>query len=156
MNYMEIKTNSIENGEGFRVALFVSGCDIHCVNCHNPESWSFSAGEEFTDDTMKELCNELKKNHVKGLSILGGEPLAKQNIMDTLRIASAVKYVLPNKDIWLYTGYAWEEVEEKIGHVKDIFDVIVSEPYIDELHTNGKFYGSENQTIRRRSNKWSI
>ena len=110
MNYAEIKYNDIANGIGVRTSLFVSGCSHHCKGCFNEIAWDYNYGEEFTNDILDNILNSLKPDYIAGLSILGGEPLDPKNAFDVASIAIAVKNHYPEKDIWLYTGYNFDDI----------------------------------------------
>ena len=146
MNYGTIKPVDIVDGIGCRVGLYVSGCTRHCQGCHNPEAWDFGYGKRFTTDTINEILSLLNKPYIKGLSILGGEPLHSSNIIDVMVLCKKVREKLPEKTIWLYTGYVWEEVKN-LPIMEDI-DVLVDGEYI-ESHRDLtlRFRGSSNQRI---------
>ena len=101
MYYGNIKGFSIENGVGVRVSLFVSGCRNHCKNCFSPQTWNFTYGEPFTEETEKELLEELAPDHIHGLTILGGEPFEPENQKDILPLILKVRRELPGKTIWM-------------------------------------------------------
>ena len=156
MNYAEIKTCDIANGPGIRVTLFVSGCTHRCQNCFNEETWDFKYGSPFTADTENELINALRPGYVKGLTLLGGEPLERSNQQELLPFIRRVKKELPGKDIWCYTGYTyerdvlermcaeWEETKELLSYI----DVLVDGEFVQALKDLGlRFRGSSNQRI---------
>lgn len=156
MNYAEIKTCDIANGPGIRVTLFVSGCTHRCQNCFNEETWDFKYGSPFTADTENELINALRPAYVKGLTLLGGEPLEHSNQQGLLPFIRRVKKELPGKDIWCYTGYTyerdvlermcaeWEETKELLSYI----DVLVDGEFVQALKDLGlRFRGSSNQRI---------
>ena len=105
MRYNLIRMMDISNGPGVRVSIFMQGCEFRCENCFNPETWDFRGGKEFTDSTIKEVLDYADKDHIEGLSILGGEPLHPKNIEGTARLAKAFKERYPNKNVWVWTGY---------------------------------------------------
>ena len=105
MNYHLIRTDDMLNGSGLRVVLFVSGCDNHCDGCHNPETWDINGGIHFDNNVLNQILKELDKDYISGLTISGGEPLKYENLPDVYNIITMVKTKLPNKNIWLYTGY---------------------------------------------------
>lgn len=113
MNYIKISKYDTSNGIGIGVVLWVSGCHCHCYNCHNPSTWDFNAGQPFTEETMQELLNSLNKPYISRLTLSGGHPLEPQNLDTVYKIVKTVKEKFPNKSIWLYTGYTWEEILEK-------------------------------------------
>lgn len=108
MNYASIKKTDIANGVGVRVSLFVSGCTHHCKECFNPETWNFEYGNPFTKEVEEELLEALKPPHIKGLTLLGGEPLEPVNQRGLLPFLRKVKERFPDKTIWCYTGYTLE------------------------------------------------
>lgn len=150
MNYIKITKNDIANGEGIGVVLWVSGCNCRCYNCHNPQTWDFNAGQPFTEYTMQELLAELNKPYISHITISGGHPLEPQNADDVLKIVKRVKMVFPNKNIWIYSGYVWEDIitKPKLTEIMKYCDVVVDGAYIDELRDlTLQFRGSSNQRI---------
>lgn len=161
MNYEKIDKCSVSNGLGVRTVLWVSGCDIHCRNCQNPQTWDFNSGIPFTEDTMQEILYELTKPYIKGLTMSGGHPLAPQNLTEVYKIVKRVKMVFPDKDIWIYTGYTWEQIIDEDKFYEDyevnspspldvakLCNVLVDGAYIDELRDISlQFRGSSNQRI---------
>ena len=99
MNYEKVDKCSVSNGAGVRTVLWVSGCDVHCHNCHNPQTWDFNSGIPFTDDSMQEILYDLSKPYIKGLTLSGGHPLDPHNAPKVLEIVKRVKMIFPNKDI---------------------------------------------------------
>ena len=150
MNYEKIDKCSVSNGTGIRTVLWVSGCDIHCRNCHNQQTWDFNSGIPFTENTMQELLYDLSKPYIKGLTLSGGHPLDPHNAPKVLEIVKRVKMVFPNKDIWIYSGYEWEDIikNETLREILKYTDVLVDGAYIDELRDISlPFRGSSNQRI---------
>ncbi len=146
MRYNLIRKMDISNGPGVRVSIFMQGCQFHCKNCFNPETWDFNGGEEFTDDTIKKVLDLCDKSEVKGLSILGGEPMNPTNIEGTTKLAKAFKEKYPEKNIWTWSGYRYEDLKDK--EVMKYIDVLVDGNYKDELHNPTlKWKGSENQRV---------
>ena len=155
MNYATIKKNDVANGEGVRVSLFVSGCTHHCDGCFNSETWDFEFGEKYTDKTEDEIIAALGKEYIKGLSLLGGEPFEPQNQGDVLALAKRARKTYPDKDIWCYSGYLYEELSQgKVGNseiCKELLsniDVLIDGEFMQEkkdLHL--RFRGSANQRI---------
>ena len=109
MNYGEIKTCDIANGEGVRVSLFVSGCTHHCKNCFNDVAWDFGYGKPFTEETEEMLLEALEPDFVDGLSLLGGEPFEPENQRALLPFLKKVRERFPKKNIWCYTGYLFDK-----------------------------------------------
>ena len=146
MNYAGIKKVDIANGPGVRVSLFVSGCRNHCPGCFNPETWDFDYGEPFTEKTEEELIKALRPSWIQGLSILGGDPMEPENQAELLPFLRRVKEELPEKDVWLYTGYRLESVSS--SPLLDLVDVVVDGPFIEaEKDISLAFRGSRNQRI---------
>ena len=150
MNYHNIKTDDMLNGDGLRATCWVSGCSIGCFNCYNPQTWDFNSGIPFTDDTMQEILYDLSKPYIKGLTLSGGHPLDPHNALKVLEIVKRVKMVFPNKDIWIYSGYVWEDIikDETLREILKYTDVLVDGAYVDELRDISlAFRGSSNQRI---------
>ena len=156
MHYAEIKTCDIANGPGISVTVFVSGCTHRCQNCINEETRDFHYGKPFTAETENELLNALRPAYVKGLTLLGGEPLEHSNQQGLLPFVRRVRKELPEKDIWCYTGYTFETdvlgrmcVEhEETKELLSYFDVLVDGEFVQELKDLGlRFRGSSNQRI---------
>ena len=146
MNYCGIKKTDIANGPGVRVSLFVSGCRNHCQGCFQPETWDFGYGEPFTTETENELMSALRPSWVQGLSILGGDPMEPENQTALLPFLRRVKAELPDKDVWLYTGYTFEAVSG--SPLLAFVDVVVDGPFIEEEKDISLcFRGSRNQRI---------
>ena len=156
MNYATIKKCDVANGPGIRVSLFVSGCNHHCKGCFNSVAWDFNYGNKFDENAMKDIFDELDKDYVEGLSLLGGEPLEHVNQQGLLPLVKKVKEKYPNKTIWCYTGFDFEkdvigrmcnEYDETIELVNNI-DVIVDGKFeIEKKNPSLKFRGSENQRL---------
>ena len=148
MRYNTIRKMDISNGPGVRVSIFMQGCRFHCKNCFNPETWSFEAGEEFTDDTIEEVLKLCERPHIVGLTILGGEPFNEENIEGTKKLAKMFRERCPEKNLWGWSGYTFEEYLKNHEDVIKYFDVIVDGQYIDELHDfKLEWRGSSNQRV---------
>lgn len=156
MNYAEIKTCDIANGEGVRLSLFVSGCTHHCKNCFNPETWSFDYGNPFTNETEKYILSELKPGYVEGMTLLGGEPFEPQNQRALLPFLRRVRAQFPDKTIWCYTGYLFDKELlnesrarcECTDEMLSLIDVLVDGEFVQELYNISlQFRGSSNQRI---------
>lgn len=113
MNYIKISKYDTANGTGIGIVLWVSGCNCRCHGCHNSQTWDFNAGQPFTENTIQELLEALDKPYIFRLTLSGGHPLEPQNLETVYKIVKTVKEKFPNKSIWLYTGYAWEEILDK-------------------------------------------
>ena len=145
-NYAKIKPVDVANGSGVRVSLFVSGCTHHCKGCFNSELWDHAAGEELTDDVILKVLDLCDKPYIRGLSLLGGEPLDPNNIQRLLLLCRLFKIRYPHKDIWCYTGYLWDQV--KRYHIMKYIDVLVDGKFVQNFaDPRLKFRGSKNQRI---------
>lgn len=148
MNYCGLKKTDIANGPGVRVSLFVSGCRNRCKGCFNPESWDFHFGKPFTEEAANEIIEALRPSWIQGLSVLGGDPMEPENQMALLPFLERVRAELPDKDIWLYTGYRFESVFG--SPIMALIDVIVDGPFVEEeKDISLVFWGSRNQRIIR-------
>lgn len=146
MKYHNITKDDMLNGDGLRVVLWVSGCEHHCHNCQNPITWNPAIGLDFDEAALNEICEQLEKDHVAGLTFSGGDPLHPNNRFDVFIIASYLKSKYPNKTIWLYTGYTWEDICDLTGLVN--IDVIVDGQFVEELKDiNYHWAGSTNQRV---------
>lgn len=146
MNYIKITKYDIANGPGVRVVLWVSGCRLHCYNCHNPETWDIDAGQIFDENAKKELFDALSKPYIQGITLSGGHPLEPENAPVIYILCKEIKKTFPDKDIWLYTGLLYEKIKE--NPILDFVDVVVDGPYIDEKRNISlKYRGSENQRV---------
>ena len=124
----------------------MQGCPFHCKNCFNPETWDFEGGKEFTQETIDKVLELSNKNEVKGLSILGGEPMAPTNIEGTAKLAKAFKEKYPDKNVWAWSGYKYEQIKDQ--DALKYIDVLVDGNYEDELHDPTlKWKGSSNQRV---------
>lgn len=156
MYYGEIKDCDIANGTGVRVSLFVSGCTNHCKNCFQPQTWAFDYGEPFTEETENELIKLLGKDYICGLTVLGGEPFEPSNQKTIYPFLKNVKTVYPNKSIWIYSGFTFEELTDLNSYphceytlgILELSDILVDGRYDDSLKDISlKFRGSSNQRI---------
>ena len=155
MNFAKINKNDIANGSGVRVTLFVSGCTHHCKGCFNQEAWDFEYGEPFTEEIEAELLEALSPSYIKGLTLLGGEPMEPQNQRVLVGFLEKVKQQFPNKSIWCYSGYTFEELTGKSRARCDVtdrmlsyIDVLVDGKFVEELKDISlRFKGSSNQRL---------
>jgi anaerobic ribonucleoside-triphosphate reductase activating protein len=147
LRYNKIRKMDISNGPGVRVSIFFQGCEFHCKNCFNPETWNFDKGEEFTDEVIEKVLDLCKEDHIAGLSILGGEPMHPKNIEGTTKLAKAFKEKYPDKTIWAWSGFLFDEyVKDK--EVVKYLDVLVDGQFVDELRNPTlKWKGSANQRV---------
>lgn len=146
MHYSKIINCDIANGPDFRVSLFVSGCRNKCPGCFNPEAWDFNYGQEFTWDTLHEIERLLRNPYIKGLSILGGDPFEPENQEWVSTLCAYVKHNCIGKDIWVWTGYAFEDLQDL--PVMDHIDVLVDGRFEeDKKDLRLKWRGSSNQRL---------
>ena len=198
IHYASIRNLDISNGEGIGVALFVQGCHFHCYNCFNTEAWHFNGGKEWTTEVKGKFLELIDRPYIKRVSILGGEPLADENLDDVLDLvtevnkrynfqkadsanpckmgvsedknADEIRLLFPNKSIWIYTGYTWNEIfkndssiqayymydymgndfinNEKRKQIISQCSIIVDGRYVDsQRNPSKKFAGSDNQRV---------
>lgn len=146
MRYHNITHDDMLNGAGLRVVLWVSGCEHKCYNCHNKITWDINNGLIFDENAKKEIFDALEKNYIKGITFSGGDPLHKQNRQEIFNLIKNIKNNFPTKDIWLYTGYTWEEINDL--DIIEYIDVLVDGKYIDEASSEElQWKGSSNQRV---------
>lgn len=153
MKYNSIKDFDIKQGDGINVSLWTQGCPHHCKNCHNPETWSFDQGKEFTDETIEKIIEMLNSEDVhKNLSILGGEPLVCQNLPMLNKLITQVKK-RTNAKIWIWTGYVLEELflqsnsDMNLLSILANIDYIVDGKFIESKKIESRYKGSSNQRV---------
>lgn len=156
MYYGTIKNFDVADGPGCRVSLFVSGCRNHCPGCFNQETWDFHYGQEYTAETEQMILQALAPDYIQGLSLLGGDPFEPENQRELFRLLRSVKSAFPKKDIWAYTGYTLEKLQNAEGHPRceatdemlSMIDILVDGPFIEaRKNISLRFRGSENQRI---------
>jgi len=155
MNYSNLKPYDVANGVGVRVSLFVSGCGHACPGCFNPEAWQFSFGERYTHETERQVIDALGPDHIRGLTLLGGEPLHPRNRPDVLALVEKVRGEHPKKDIWCYTGYHFDREllpesasDEILRRLLEQIDVLVDGRFVlARKSMNVRFRGSDNQRV---------
>ena len=156
MNYADIKKYDIAKGVGVRVSLFVSGCRHHCKGCFNSEAWDFSYGKPFTDETIEEIMSAVNKDYIRGLSLLGGEPLDPDNRSEVLRLLQIFRARFPEKTVWCYSGYFFDtELLPQIDagdatllQLLELVDVLVDGRFVEaQKDLDLRFRGSSNQRI---------
>ena len=148
MKYHNITKDDMNNGDGIRVVLWVSGCSHHCKGCQNPETWNPKHGLEFTESEVNELYTELDKAYISGITFSGGDPLHEMN-RDTIKsLCLDIKKRYPNKNIWIYTGYVYDEIKDFTESFLGEGDVVVDGKYIKEL-PKSDWVGSCNQKVIR-------
>ncbi len=154
MNYADIKRCDVANGPGVRVSLFVSGCTHHCKECFNPETWDFDYGTPFTEETIALILDYMKPDYIRGITLLGGEPLEHENQKGLLPLVRQIRERYPEKTVWCFTGYdferdvtgrmmqQWPETKELLSYI----DVMVDGEFeIDKKDLGLVFKGSSNQ-----------
>lgn len=153
MRYASMRSMDISNGENLGVSLFVQGCPIHCEGCFNKEAWDFNGGKEWTIETENKFLELASKPYIRRISILGGEPLADENCEAVSNLIIHLKSQMPEKQIWLYTGFTFNQVIKTIDVLYKIVsilncDVLVDGPYIHSLRDPSlKWRGSSNQRV---------
>lgn len=165
MKYASVRSMDISNGENVGVSLFVQGCpEPHCSNCFNPETWDFNGGKEWTEETENKFIKLASRPYIQRISILGGEPLADQNLDGVLKLVNKIRVLLPDKIIWLYSRFTWEQImypivtddfnpkrEEMLQKRRDIIsqcDILIDGRYIDsQRDVSLKWRGSANQRV---------
>ncbi len=156
MHYASIKKYDVANGEGIRISLFVSGCPHHCKNCFNKEAWDYDYGNLFTEKEENDILDFLNNDYIKGLSLLGGEPMFPENQKRLIPFLKKVKDKYPDKDIWCYTGYIYDkeiinDMCKKNDFTKEFLsyiDVLVDGRFIESKKDVSLFFrGSSNQRI---------
>lgn len=162
MYYGEIKNCDIANGEGVRVSLFVSGCTHHCKDCFNPQTWSFTYGQPYTEETEETLLHLLAPAYIDGITLLGGEPMEPDNQRALLPLLRKIRAQLPQKSIWCFTGYTLDEdlwhpdgstpdsraYCEVTAELLSLIDVLIDGEFIaEQKNISLRFRGSENQRI---------
>lgn len=152
MKYAKIKKTDVANGPGVRVSIFVSGCHHHCEGCFNSEAWDFNYGNDFTEDTIQEIIEAMNHDYITGLSLLGGEPFELINQKGLLPLLKKVKEVYPDKTIWAYSGFLYDELKEmdypETKEILSLIDVLVDGKFVESLKDpNLYFRGSSNQRV---------
>lgn len=169
MRFASMRNLDISNGEGVGVSLFVQGCNRHCFNCFNPDTWDFNGGKEWTEETKNKFIKLIDRPYINRISVLGGEPLAEQNLDEVLSLIKEIRISFPEKTIWLYTGYTFEECQpfsengllsgskfapnlqkilKKRWEIISNVDVLVDGEYIDgQRDVTKKWAGSKNQQV---------
>lgn len=156
MNVGEIIFADCANGSGIRVSVFVSGCTNRCPGCFQPETWNFNYGKPFDEAMLQQIMTELTKPYYRGLTLLGGEPFEPSNQSELVKLIRRVRRELPAKDIWMYTGFTYEDElapggakhTEVTDEILDSIDVLVDGRFVLEKKNLAlRFRGSENQRI---------
>ena len=157
MHVGEVMTADVANGEGMRVSVFVSGCRNHCKGCFQPQTWDFNYGREYTPEIEQFIIDELSKSYYDGLTILGGDPMEPENQEPVLRLLRRIKKELPDKNVWVYTGYVYDRdlvpggkrfVDGVTRELLESIDILIDGRFVEELkNLMLNFRGSGNQRI---------
>ena len=149
MNYHNISYPDMNNGDGLRVVLWLSGCSHKCKGCHNQQTWDVNSGINFDESAKKELFEELGKDYISGITFSGGDPLHENNINEVLELIIEIKDKFPNKNIWLYTGYYFNEIFDEIRkQIVSKCDVLIDGRYVESLRdVSAHWVGSTNQSV---------
>lgn len=146
MNYHNITKDDMLNGDGLRVVLWVAGCNHHCKECHNPETWDPEGGIPFDQAALEEIYEEMEHSYTSGLTFSGGDPLFPANREEVTELAKELKFRYPDKTLWLYSGYTWEEVGDL--PIMDYIDVMVDGEYnLNKRDVELHWRGSANQRV---------
>ncbi len=146
MRYHNITKDDMLNGDGLRAVLWVAGCTHKCKNCHNPVTWDINGGIEFDEAAERELFEAINKPYISGVTFSGGDPLHPQNRAEVAKLMKKIKEKLPQKTIWLYTGFSWDEIKDE-DYIK-LADVVVDGEFVEELKDEKLFWkGSSNQRV---------
>ncbi len=164
MRYNQIRECDIANGEGIGIALFVQGCNFHCYNCFNKDTWDFNGGKEWTSEVEDKFIKLANRPHIKRISLLGGECLVDENLDGVLNLVNKMRILMPNKTIWIFSGYTWnqimfpvitgevnfqrDEIINKRKKIVSLCDVLIDGKYIEsQRDTSLKWRGSKNQRV---------
>ena len=162
INFCNITHDDLNNGDGLRVVLWLSGCSHHCYNCQNPQTWNPDSGIPFDESAKQEIFNELSKDYISGITFSGGDPLYENNLDEVLKLVKEIRISFPQKTIWLYTGYSYPDIfrgqpsclsQKGLNNFKrreiiELCDVVVDGEYIDEQKDlTLKWRGSKNQHV---------
>lgn len=148
MNYVKILRADVGNGKGVGVSLFCSGCVHNCSGCFNKETHSFTAGEPFTEEIEQHILELCKPDYISHLALLGGDPMHPKNWPTIKALAKKFKLLYPNKTVWLWTGYLWEDIASDL--IDADIDILVDGKFIEELKDlRLKYRGSSNQRVIR-------
>ena len=146
MRYHNITKDDMLNGDGLRVVLWVAGCTHGCQGCHNPITWDIEGGIEFDEGARQEIYAEMEKDYISGLTFSGGDPLHPQNRKEITELARELKQKYPDKTLWMYTGFSWDEVDDL--PVMRYIDVLVDGEFINALKDDQLHWkGSSNQRV---------
>lgn len=157
MNYLSYEKADCNNGIGFRVVIWLSRCSHGCKNCFNKNSWN-GGGTKVTSEFIEQIILDLDKPYIRGLTLSGGDPLHKRNYQEVISLCRLVKDRLPEKDIWLYTGYTYEEIQNDIlrSPILSTIDCLMDGRYECDNPTTKPFRGSNGQILHELHNSVSI
>lgn len=148
MKYSQIRTIDISDGPGVRVGLYTQGCPFHCKGCWNQDTWDFDGGKLLDKSANKAILDSVSKEFVSGLSILGGEPLVKNNLDELKELVSSIKSKYPEKTVWVWSGFLFEDLDNDQLEFINMCDVLVDGQFVEELKDlNLKYRGSSNQRV---------
>lgn len=148
LNYHNITKDDMNNGDGLRVVLWVAGCGHHCEGCQNPQTWDANSGIPFDDNAKRELFTELEKDYISGITFSGGDPFYYENRNEVFELIEEIKTRFPNKTVWVYTGYEWEQMTFRAKYYFHQIDVVVDGKFVEELKdVNAPWVGSTNQRV---------
>ncbi|MGN0298614.1 MAG: anaerobic ribonucleoside-triphosphate reductase activating protein [Lachnospiraceae bacterium] len=146
MRYHNITKDDMLNGDGLRVVLWVAGCNHHCPECQNPVTWDIEGGLPFDENALAEIEEQLSQDYISGITLSGGDPLHPANRKDIGELVEKLHRKFPQKTIWLYTGYLWEEIKDL--SFLPLIDIVVDGPFIKALKDNQlEWKGSSNQKV---------
>lgn len=146
MRYHNITKDDMLNGDGLRVVLWVAGCEHRCHNCQNPITWDINGGLDFDESAKKEIFDELDKDYISGITLSGGDPLHTLNRKDTGALIEEIAHRFPNKTIWVYSGYEWQDVKD-LPFMKYV-DILVDGEFVEKMKDNRiPWRGSSNQKV---------
>ena len=146
MRYHNITKDDMLNGDGLRVVLWVAGCEHRCHNCQNPITWDINGGLDFDESAKKEIFDELNKDYISGITLSGGDPLHTLNRKDTGALIEEIAEKFPNKTIWVYSGYEWQDVKD-LPFMKYV-DILVDGEFVEKMKDNSiPWRGSSNQKV---------
>ena len=155
MNYHNITYPDMNNGDGLRVVLWLSGCSHHCFNCQNPQTWDVNSGIPFDESAKEELFRELEKDYISGLTLSGGDPLHEANLDGVLDLVNEIRLSFPNKSIWLYSGYDYQKVMRQLPNLatKENYNMYKRQQIIKQctVMVDGRYIDSQ----RNPSKKWA-
>ena len=146
MNYHNITYPDMLNGDGLRVVLWLSGCSHHCKGCQNPQTWDINSGIPFDKEAKEELFRELNNDYISGITFSGGDPLHENNLDEVLQLVIEIRSKFPNKTIWIYSGFEWEELIKNLPRLHMLDYLLLEE------HENKSRFSDEEYKAWQRFN----